>query len=134
MGEPVQTIYMSDLKELYPIFVSQSRYSGVYEGGSWYALPKADAAWAWSDSFTEYAFGDDDAAVDFWNSDESKMVGRGDTPNAAVLDLMERHFGVRQWDYDDTREPTSRSQKRSATQNGEETPQVSALLPEINIF
>ena len=54
---------MSDLKELYPIFVSQSRYSGLYEGGSWYALPKADAAWAWSDSFTEYAFGDDDAAV-----------------------------------------------------------------------
>lgn len=119
---------MSDLKELYPIFVSQSRYSGLYEGGSWYALPKADAAWAWSDSFAEYAFGDDDAAFHFWNSDESKMVGRGNTPNAAVLDLVERHFGVRQWDYDDIREPTndtgkpaSRGQERSTAKNDKES-------------
>jgi len=108
---------MSDLRELYPIFVSQSRYSGLYEGGSWYALPKADAAWAWSDSFAEYAFGDDDAALNFWSSDESKMVGRGNTPNAAVLDLLERHSDMRQLDYDDTREPTSRNQKRSTTEN-----------------
>ena len=74
----------------------------------------------WSDSFAEYAFGDDDAALEFWNSDESKMVGRGNSPNAAVLDLIERHFGVGQWDYDDIREPASRSQKRSTTQNDTE--------------
>lgn len=112
---------MSNLNELYPIIVSQSRYSGIYEGATWYALPEADAAWAWSDSFTEYAFGDDDAALDFWNSDESKMVGRGNTPNAAVLDLLERHFGVGQWDYDDIREPASRDQERSTTKNDQES-------------
>lgn len=111
---------MSDLTELYPIFVSQSRYSGLYEGCSWYALPKANAGWMWSDSFAEYAFGDDDAALEFWNSNESKMVGRGNSPNAAVLDLIERYFGVGQWDYDDIREPASRSKKRSTTENDTE--------------
>ncbi len=112
---------MSNLSELYPIFVSQSRYAGLYEGATWYALPKADAGWAWSDSFTEYAFGDDDAALDFWGSDESKMVGRGNTPNSAVLDLIERHFDVRQWDDDDLRESTSRDKERSTTQDGEKS-------------
>ena len=112
---------MTDLKELYPIFVSQSRYSGLYEGGSWYALPKADATWTWSDAFAEYAFGDYDAALEFWNSDESKMVGRGNTPNAAVLDLLERHSSVGQLDYDDIREPTGRNQKRSTAENDKES-------------
>ena len=111
-----------------------SRYSGTYEGCTWHALPEADAAWTWSDSYSEYMFGDDEAALDFWNSDESKMVGRGNTPNAAVLDLLERHFGVGQWEYDDTREPTGEStrepQKGSTTENGEEQPSpTSGLLP-----
>ncbi len=112
---------MTNPSELYPIIVSQSRYSGVYEGATWYALPKADGAWNWSDSFFNYMFGEDDDAQLFWNSDEAKIVGRGNTPNAAVLDLIDRHTGAAQWDDDDTRKPTSRNKERSATQDGEKS-------------
>lgn len=83
---------MSDLlKSLYPIMVAQSRYGGVYEGGLWHALPKANAGWMWCESYSEYMFGDDEDAAGFWNSPDSKPVGRGDTPNAAVMDLLDRH-------------------------------------------
>ena len=91
---------MSELIEFYPIMVVQSRYSGVYEGGSWHAIPNADAGWMWSEEYSDYMFGSDEDAVEFWGSEAAKRVGRGGTPNASVLDLIERHHGVRQWDYD----------------------------------
>lgn len=81
--------------------VVQSRYSGVYEGGNWHAIPNADAGWMWSEGYADYLFGDDEDAVEFWHSKEAEQVGRGGTPNAAVLDLIERRNGVGQWDYDD---------------------------------
>lgn len=92
---------MSNLSEFYPIMVVQSRYSGVYEGGNWHAIPNADAGWMWSEGYADYLFGGDEDAVEFWHSEEAEQVGRGGTPNAAVLDLIERRSGVRQWDYDD---------------------------------
>jgi len=92
---------MSQLTEFYPIMVVQSRYSGVYEGGNWHAIPNADAGWMWSERYSDYMFGDDGDAVEFWNSEEAGKIGRGGTPNAAVLDLIERQHGVRQWDYDE---------------------------------
>ena len=92
---------MSGLIEFYPIMVVQSRYSGVYEGGNWHAVPNAEAGWMWSEGYSEYMFGDDEDAVEFWGSEEAERIGRGGTPNAAVLDLIERHHGVRQWDYDE---------------------------------
>jgi hypothetical protein len=92
---------MSQLIEFYPIMVVQSRYSGVYEGGNWHAVPNAEAGWMWSEGYFDYMFGDDGDAVEFWGSEEAEKIGRGGTPNAAVLDLIERHHGVRQWDYDE---------------------------------
>lgn len=87
---------MDDLTTLYPIIVVQSRYGGTYEGGSWHALPNADAAWTWSEGYAEYMFGGDQEAMIFWKSPDAAKVGRGNTPNAAVLDLLERNNGVGQ--------------------------------------
>jgi hypothetical protein len=129
---------MSNLSEFYPIMVIQSRYSGVYEGGSWHAIPNADAGWMWSEGYSDYLFGGDEDAVEFWHSKDAEQVGRGGTPNAAVLDLIERHNGVGQWDYDDHTdhalrlraaehdksigEPTNGTQEGSTTEVRSDTP------------
>jgi len=125
---------MAILTSLYPIIVVQSRYGGTYEGGEWHALPNADAAWMWSDAYAKYMFGDDEDAVDFWQSPEAWKVGRGGTPNAAVLDLMERRLGVRQWDYDDEpRTPEGEAEGSGAEGRGSPLhppdPETSGLLP-----
>jgi hypothetical protein len=70
--------------EMYPVAIRESRYGGVYEGGAWFAIANCDY-------IPEDAIGSDDEACDFWSSDEAKMIGRGDTPNDAVIDLLERH-------------------------------------------
>lgn len=121
---------MDIMVSLYPIIVVQSRYGGTYEGGEWHAIPNADAAWSWSDAYTEYMFGGDEDAIDFWYSDEAKIVGRGGTPNAAVLDLIERHTGVGQWGYDN--EPTAireTSEARTGSADGQADAEASGLLP-----
>lgn len=69
--------------EVYPVVIHQSRYGGVYEGGAWFAIANCDL-------IPDDAIGGDDEACDFWSSDQAKMIGRGTTPNDAVLDLMER--------------------------------------------
>jgi len=45
-------------------------------------------------------FGDDEHAIDFWKSPDAEKIGRGGTPNAAVLDLIDRHSVVGQLEYD----------------------------------
>lgn len=68
---------------LYPVSIHQTRYGGVYEG--------QDALWfAVSGDFPEDAVGDDDECLDFWLSDASLLVGRGKTPNEALINLLER--------------------------------------------
>lgn len=115
---------------MYPIIVVQSRYGGTYEGGEWHALPNADAAWSWNDAYSEYMFGDDGDAIDFWQSPDASRVGRGGTPNAAVLDLVERHTGVRQWEYDDAdRTPEGEEGKGSWPENDQTNPEATGLLP-----
>lgn len=69
--------------KMYPVAIHQSRYGGVYEGGAWFALANCDLV-------PDDAIGGDDEACDFWSSDQAKMIGRGATPNDAVLDLIER--------------------------------------------
>ena len=122
---------MNDLTILYPIVVVQSRYGGTYEdGAAWHALPNADAGWMWSEAYSEYMFGGDEDAVAFWTSEESENVGRGQTPNAAVLDLIERHGGMRQWEGDDTRGETQGALKEgSGSQNGQAETETTGLLP-----
>lgn len=86
---------------LYPVSIHQTRYGGVYEG--------VDALWfAVSGDLPDSAVGDDDECLDFWLSDASLLVGRGRTPNEALVNLIQRvknpdarsfpHFGI--WETD----------------------------------
>ena len=75
--------------DLYPVAVFQSRYSGIYEGGEWYAIGSFKS---FDESgILEYLFGDDCDAVDFWMSEKSEMIGVGSTPDSAVKNLYERY-------------------------------------------
>ena len=69
--------------DLYPVVVRESRYCGVYEGGAWFAYSGY--------AFSSDAIGDDMACRSFWDSEDSLLYGRGDTPNGAVEDLIRRH-------------------------------------------
>lgn len=108
--------------------VVQSRYGGTYEGGEWHALPNADAGWMWSDAYSEYVFGGDEDAVDFWQSPDAEKVGRGGTPNSAVLDLVKRHKKMGQWEYDHESRNTE-TEEGSGTSNDKAGSETSGLLP-----
>lgn len=75
--------------ELYPVVVRESRYGGAYEGGAWFAYSGY--------AFPSDAIGDDISCSNFWWSDRSLLIGRGDTPDGAVTDLILRHqmFGAK---------------------------------------
>ena len=69
---------------LYPIVISQSRYSGVYEGGTWFCIPNCE-------SIPEDAIGDDCDCADFWMSEKSDLIGVGDTPDLALMSMLEKN-------------------------------------------
>lgn len=119
---------MNIFVRLYPIMVVQSRYGGLYEDGEWHAIPNADAAWSWSDAYFEYVFGDDSDAIDFWQSVDAEKVGRGGTPNSAVLDLVKRHKEMRQLDYDDESRKAE-TEKGSGASDDKAGSETSGLLP-----
>jgi len=73
--------------EYYPIVIRQSRYTGVYEGGKFYCYSEA---FFLPNSYLNYLDGDDDAALDFWQSDDSKYFGIGNTPDDAFLNFFEK--------------------------------------------
>ena len=75
---------------LYPVVVRQSRYSGIYEGGIWFAMPSHEEM-DLTEPYIDYLHGDDCDAVDFWDSEIAKTFGVGNTPDEAVLDLMNKH-------------------------------------------
>lgn len=77
---------------LYPIVIRESRYSGVYEGGEWHAIPECNSD-TWSIEYFEYLHGDDNDATNFWwNSGKSEKIGIGKTPNDALADLFKKNF------------------------------------------
>lgn len=78
------------INDLYPIIVHQSRYSGAYEGGKWFATGGIDFD-EFDDRMREYLHGDDSDAVDFWYSAEANVIGVGDDPQSAVIDLLVRN-------------------------------------------
>jgi hypothetical protein len=78
--------------DLYPVAVFQSRYSGVYEGGEWFAIGNFKTFD--EIEISEYLFGDDCDAVDFWMSEKSEMIGVGSTPDTAVGNLYERYSAI----------------------------------------
>ena len=75
--------------DLYQVAIFQSRYSGIYEGGEWFAIANFESFD--ETGMLEYVFGDDCDAVDFWMSEKSEMIGVGSTPDAAVKNLYERY-------------------------------------------
>lgn len=77
---------------LYPVVVRQSRYSGIYEGGLWFAIPNHEEM-GLAEQYVDYLYGDDCDAVDFWDSELAKTFGVGNTPNEAVADLIKKHGG-----------------------------------------
>lgn len=75
---------------LYPVMIRQSRYSGIYEGGLWFAVPGYESIES-TEAFTDYLHGNDCDAVDFWSSPETEKFGVGATPDEALLDLIKKH-------------------------------------------
>jgi hypothetical protein len=71
-------------RELYPLVVRQSRYSGVYEGGEWIAIPNYDEM---DMALYKYLHGDDE---DFFTWAEQATFGAGSTPSSALADLYEK--------------------------------------------
>jgi hypothetical protein len=63
------------------VVITETRYSGMYEGGSWAAFSVSDFT-----SVPTAAFGADADAVHWW-SQPSVPVGVGDTPNEALRHL-----------------------------------------------
>ena len=80
---------------LYPVVVRQSRYSGVYEGGLWFAIPNHEET-ELTENYVDYLHGDDCDAVDFWDSEIAKTFGVGTTPDNALYDLIKKHDS--KWD------------------------------------
>ena len=79
---------MSDAISLYPVVIREARYSGVYEGGKWFAIAEYSEE---SEGLANYISGDDCDALDFWDSEEAKMIGVGGSPDEALKDLYLKH-------------------------------------------
>lgn len=75
-------------RSTYPIVIRQARYSGVYEGGAWIATASTPAIP--EPEFFDYLTGDDEDALDLFLSRGACLIGRGDTPNDALVDLERR--------------------------------------------
>ena len=75
-----------DSFQTYPIAIIESRYSGVYEGGKWHAIPNYENVIS-TDEYQEYIHGDDGSAFDFWCSEIAVNIGIGDTPELALSDM-----------------------------------------------
>jgi hypothetical protein len=78
------------------VVVHQSRYSGVYEGGKWFALYIGDV-------FPDACIGNDVECANFFGAGKNQSIGVGNTPNDAVNDLLnqEPSIGIRLLDIDE---------------------------------
>lgn len=92
------------MHDVYPCTVIPARYGGVYEGASWLAFNCVEDQVPWE------ATGDDITCGNFWNMQSKGMlnyaqrnvvpneylqpklivVGKGESPNLAVEDLIKR--------------------------------------------
>ncbi len=62
------------------IVIHSSRYSGVYEGGSWFAM-------CLNDDFPEDSIADDVSCAEFFET-FTDLVGVGNSPQDALDDLL----------------------------------------------
>lgn len=75
--------------DLYPVLIFQTRYGGVYEGGSWAAIANCDI-------IPSDAIDDDLICCRWWMSDRAKLVGVGGSPDQAYVNMLlkHKHYGV----------------------------------------
>lgn len=67
---------------IYPVAIITARYGGVYEGNRWLAFNCYDG------QIPNEATSDDITCSTWWStSADAKKVGRGNTPNEALIDL-----------------------------------------------
>lgn len=71
---------MTTARFSWPVAIFQARYSGVYEGGLFFAVRQCL-------SVPEEAHGDDIECLD-WFMENKNKIGIGDTPNEAYDNLM----------------------------------------------
>lgn len=69
---------------LYPVVITATRYQGSYEGGSWAAFN------LYSHQLPVDHDGSDIECMEFWRGAEADRVGRGNNPQEALDDLVER--------------------------------------------
>lgn len=78
---------MHDIKRdifIYPLTIVSDRYSGVYSGSAWTAWNRDP------DCVPEEISGGDGECLEYWRSEYNPkydIVGFGNTPDAAILDL-----------------------------------------------
>lgn len=81
---------------LYPIAVVQDRYSGVYSGGPWLAVSRANVTHEGQSRvdfmLSDGPHGDDCTAAEFW-ADAPDWIAVGNSPNEALVRLLERLSG-----------------------------------------
>lgn len=71
------------MKDIHPCTIINDRYSGCYSGGKWTAWPLD------MDQISDgYLGGDPDEMMLF--SDETLIYGKGDTPDQAYKDLINK--------------------------------------------
>lgn len=73
--------------EYHGVVIRQSKYNGLYEGGKFFCYSEI---YPLPESYSLYLEGDDDAALDFWYSDDSKLFGAGDSPNDALINFLKK--------------------------------------------
>lgn len=79
---------MIDLaEEIYPATIIHDRYNGTYSGGKWTAWNKH------FEDVPEDINGDDMTCFNFW-ADYKGVVGKGNTPNTALIDLKRKLNGT----------------------------------------
>jgi|SRR5215469_6221935 len=74
---------------LWPVTITPDRYSGTYSGGAWLAFPLLPA------EVPDGPYGGDTFANAWWEDLGDLPVGRGDTPDSAHSDLVQRLEAIR---------------------------------------
>lgn len=73
---------------IFPITICKDRYGGTYSGGEWLAI----AMDVWEIVEFDLDLEDDDPYTGFWQSEDSKLIGRGNTIEDALKDMVKRHI------------------------------------------
>ena len=77
---------MKEIKDVYPVTIIVDRYGGCYSGGKYLAFNLEP----W-DLPRSVSWGGDVDCAEFWADEAPKyVIGKGNTPNEAYRDLVER--------------------------------------------